>query len=160
NRRPPHRPHEATRDHGRQARRGDADRIRPAAPARTERRQTADAADHPARGLGPCSPRGVELPPRPRLAPPPQARTPPHPATLPAHDTRHGLPPRRPHPQLTTQAAAALHASPSSSTRYRGPASRRIPSRHRPLVDASTEAAPPDVSHGRRRVTLVERSFR
>ena len=59
------------------------------------RGQADDPSRDPARGVGPCLRRRVELPPRLRLAAPSQARARSGPAALPADGARRGLPARR-----------------------------------------------------------------
>ena len=78
------------------ARRADADRVGPPAPARGERGQAADASRDPARDLGTRVSRGVELPPRLRLAPAPQDRARSRTPALPAQPARGRLPARQP----------------------------------------------------------------
>ena len=94
----------------------DAARVRPAARARPERGQAADAPHAPARGLGPRLPGGVALPARLRLAAAPQDRaaipaSPRYLLTEPGAGYRLVDPPDEPLEQLLRPAARSLRGA-------------------------------------------------
>ena len=133
------RPREARAPRPRQAGLADADRVRPAAPARGQRGQAPDPPRDPERDLGPALPRGVELPARLRLAPAPQDRARPGAAALPAEPAGRRLPARR------TRARARLLRTSFRPARPRlqpalGPPV--LPSEHEPAQQRA-EARPP-----------------